>query len=148
VFLIQITVAGATQFVATTAIATFLEAKTVTTLPSHVVPRIHGYNYNSTGAAHTVNLRLSPAVGSAAQLQIPLEVPTTSVNNFEQICGRDGYIVPRLFGLVNSVGQAPDTALGTPNNAAPFVLLFSTTGKAATGVFRVWYSYVDVGGTL
>lgn len=140
-----ITLAGATQFSAATAVATFLENNTVTTLGPNFAPRILGYSYNSLGAAATVTLRLSPATGSAVNLQIDLETPAAAVNSFTNICGAGGVIVPRQFGLQNSATQALDTALGTPNVAAPLVLLFTTTGKTGAGTFRVWWDIVNLG---
>ncbi len=147
-YLNEITLTGATQFAATTAVATFLEQTDITTLGPSLVPRILGYSYNSLGAAQTVTLNLSPAVGSAANLQIQLEAPTTTVNSFSEICGNGGTVVPRRFGRTNSVGQGLDTALGTINNTAPLVLLFTTAAKDNTGTFRVWWDYIELGGSL
>jgi hypothetical protein len=141
-----VTLTGATEFSAATAVATFLEQTSVTTLGPTVYPRILGYSYNSLGAAATVTLRLSPATGSAVNLQVDLEIPTTTVNSISTSFGRSGIIVPRLYGRTNSATQAIDTVLGAPNNAAPLVMLFTTTGKTGNGTFRVWWDYVDLGG--
>ena len=144
-----ITLTAATQFVVTTPAATFLEQTVITTLGSTIAPRILGYSYNSLGAAATVTLRLSPGTASAVNLQIDLETPATAVNSFTEICGRGGFIVPREYGFTNAGAADPtlNVALGTPNNAAPLLLLFATAGKDNTATFRVWYDYVDVGGS-
>jgi len=144
-----VTLTGATQFAVTTAVATFLEQTVITTLGSTIAPRIIGYSYNSLGAAATVTLRLSPDTASGVNLQVDLETPTAALNSFTQVCGRGGIIVPRQFGLTNDglADQTLDVPLGTPNNAAPLVLLFTTAGKDNTGTFRVWYDYVDIGGS-
>jgi hypothetical protein len=149
VFQNVITLAGATQFSAATAVATFLENSSLTTLPSNFAPRIFGYSYNSLGTAATVTLRLSPTVASAVNLQITLETPTAAVNAFTHSCGRGGVIVPRQFGLTNTdPGQALDTALGAPENAAPLVLLFTTALKDDAATFRVWWDIAELGGSI
>lgn len=143
-----ITLPSTTQFVATTPVATFLERTTVTTLPPNVAPRILGYSYNSLGTAATVTLRLSPATGSAVNLQIDLETPTSAVNSFTHMCGRDGFVVPREFGLQNNgTTQVIDQTFGAPNNATPLVMLFTTTSKDNSGTFRVWWDYIELGGS-
>ncbi len=144
-----ITLTAATQFVAATPVATFLEQSSVTTLGSTVAPRIFGYSYNSLGTAATVTLRLSPAAASAVNLQITLETPTVAVNDFTQWCGKGGLLVPRQFGLTNDgpADQTLGTPLGAPDNAAPLVLLFTTLLKDNTATFRVWWDYVEVGGS-
>jgi hypothetical protein len=145
-----VTLTGATQFAAATPVATFLEFASITTLPSVWAPRIFGYSYNSLGTAATVTLRLSVAAGSAINLQIALETPTTAVNDFTHVCGRGGVIVPRQFGLTNDgiADQTLDVALGLPENAAPLVLLFTTAAKDDTATFRVWWDYVELGGSI
>ncbi len=147
-FLNEITLTGATQFDPATPVATFLEQTDITELGSGVVPRILGYSYNSLGTAQTITLHLSPAAGSAANLQIVLESPTDPVNSFNETCGKGGQVVPRLFGRTNSGSQALDTPLGTINDTAPMVLLFTTLAKDNTGTFRVWWDYVELGGAL
>lgn len=144
-----ITLTGATQFSAGEAVATFLEATDITLKGPDLAPRILGYSYTSLGTAATVTLRLAPVVGAALDLQIDLEVPTVPVNSFTNVCGRGGPIVPRLFGLQNdgAADQTLDVTLGMSNDAIPMVLLFSTGGKDDRGTFRVWYDYVDVGGS-
>lgn len=144
----RITLTGATQFSAATAVATFLEGVPVTLLGPNMCPRILGYSYNSLGDAHTVVLRLAPAVGAAVNLQIDLETPTSAVNSFSYLCGKGGPVIPRDFGLQNNASQALDTPLGSPNNALPLVALFSTTGKTGNGTFRIWWDYIDTGGDL
>jgi len=145
---IRITVTGATQFSAATPITTFNEFLDVTALPDNFIVKLQHLSYNSDGAAHTFNARLSPATGSAVELQIPLKVvdamttPTTA-NSFLLACG-DGIVVPRRQGLVNSVGQAPDSAF--PGSPTSYVLLFSTVNKADDGTMTVVYSVEQQGG--
>jgi hypothetical protein len=143
-----VTLTGATQFGAATAVATFLEQINILTASPTIAPRILGYSYNSLGAAATVTLRLSPTVASAVNLQVDLETPTAAVNSFTNVCGKGGVVVPRQFGLTNDglADQTLDVALGLPNSALPLVLLFTTVGKDNTATFRVWWDYVEIGG--
>lgn len=139
---IRITVAGGTQFVATTAITTFNEFENLNALPDNYTAKIHHLSYNSLGAAHTFTANLSPAVGSAANLQIILravDATTTpaTANSFTLACG-DGIVVPRQTGLINNATQAPTDPFPSPDTS--YVLLFSTTGKAGDGTLTVVYS--------
>jgi hypothetical protein len=149
VYLHEITLTGATQFANSIVVATFLEATNITTLDPSIVPRIHGYSYNSLGAAQTITVALAPTTSPAVNDIISLEAPTDAVNNFTYICGRDGILVPRVFGRQNDgvANQNLTAALGTVNSSAPFVMLFTTTAKDNTGTFRVWYSYANMGGS-
>lgn len=146
--LVRIEVTGATQFVNSIAITGFNEQVSPLRFGPNTVPRILGYAYNSQGVAHTVALHLSPAVGADADAQIALQTPTGTVNNFTQWCGTGGPLVPKLYGVASSGTQAPTAALGSSNFTTPFVLLFSTTDKAADGTFYVWYDFVTIGGTI
>ena len=148
--LVRIPVTGANQFSHTVAITTFLEQTDGTTYGPSMAPRIIGYAYASLGTAATVSLVLSPTLASAADEQIVLETPADAVNNFTQWCGRAGPIVPRSYGLASVAGAqaAPTVALGLPDNAAPYVLRFSTLLKDDDATFFVWYDYVNIGGTL
>ena len=142
------TLTGATDFDNSFAVATFTELSFVTAMDPTMAPRILGYAYNSVGAAHTVALNLMDTLASGLSGQIPLRVPTTTVNSFTYLCGTGGPVVPRAFGLQNNGtnGQDYTLPLGAPDNAAPMVLVFTTTGKADVATFRVWYDYVKIGG--
>lgn len=128
-YLVTSTLAGAAQFSAAAAIVTFLEDGQLTSQPPNKAARILGYSYNSLGTAATVNLRLAPAAGVAANLEIPLETPASAVNSFTNICGPGGLVVPR-------------TAMA--GGGVSFVVLFSTVGKDDAGTFRLWYAIGDV----
>lgn len=144
---IRITVADATQFSAATPITTFNEIIPINAMASgNVVARLHLVSYNSLGAAHGVNCRLSPAVGAAANLEISIRVASATttpatLNSFNNLCGEDGMLVPRQIGLINNASQAPTDPFPTPG--ASYVLLFSTTDKAAAGTLTVVYSIGD-----
>ena len=89
---------------------------------------------------------LAPAVALAANFSIQLEIITDARTFITVNFGRTGLIVPRVFGLVNSISQAPDTAVGSPNNAVPYVMLLNTNLKDDVGTFRVGWDYVNIGG--
>jgi len=151
VWLNEKTLTTTTEFTTANAVATFLESSTGTLLGPNMAPRILGYSYSSLGVAHTVNLYLAVSTTSPVNEQIAIDAPTTTVNSINMTCGpRDGIVVPRRYGRTNNgtTGQALDASLGALNNTAPMVLMFTTTGKADTGTFRVWYDYVSMGGTL
>ncbi len=128
-----------------TPIATFLEDNDITLQPPNVVPRILWYSYEGTEEA-VLQLVLSPLLASDANFHIQLEGGAFTVRfvNF----GRTGFLVPRSFGLRNdrAVSQVINIAEGSPNNAAPYMLLASTVGKDATATIRVCWDYVDLGG--
>lgn len=146
----QITVAGAVEFSAATAITNFNEIEALNTMPDNVVARLHTISYNSSGDPHEVNLSLSPAVGAAAEDQIPIRIATATapattpptLNRFLIACGEDGTLVPRQTGLINvPPAQAPTVAWGSPGTS--YVLLFSTSGKTGDGVLTITYSIGD-----
>ena len=147
-FLLEKRLTAATQFDASVPVATFLENVDGTTLAPGIVPRLLGYSYASLGAAHTVDLYLATAVADTAEAQISLQTPASAVNAFSHLCGSGGSVIPRRYGLQNNgtSGQAIATALGTINNTAPMILMFTTTGKDNTAVLRVWYDYITLGG--
>lgn len=146
---IRITVAGATQFSAATAITTFNEFEGLNAMADNFVARIHMISYSTAGApptAHEVNLVLAPATGAAVNLQIPIRqansttTPTT-LSNFYINCGECGQVVPRQTGLINNATQAPTDPFGSPGTS--YVLLFSTVSKAAAATLTVVYSIGD-----
>jgi len=141
VFRVQVRLGGATQFSAATPIVTFQEGTGINgQLAPDQAARIMGYAYNSQGAAHTVRLVLAAAAGGNADEEIILEAPSAAVNSFTQLCGPDGLVVPRRFGI-ESVAQPP---VGTVTSAQTFVALFSTVGKAAAATFSLWYKVGSV----
>ena len=141
----EVTVAGGVEFSQATSIATFLEDESLTLQPPNIVPRILWYSYEGTDEA-VLQMVLSPSVAAAANFHIQLEGAAFTVLfvNF----GRTGFIVPRSFGLRNdrAASQVINIAEGSPNEAAPYVMLASTVGKAATATIRVCWDYVDLGG--
>lgn len=137
-FLAQTTIAGAVDFSAADPVVTFQEELTVDPMPQDWAPRIIGYSYATSGAAHGVSLVMAPIAGAAANLLIPLETPADPVANFVQMCGRDGLVVPRRIGF-EATTQPPVFPGDVQDIGTPFVLLFSTTAKQATGTFRCWY---------
>ena len=141
----EVTVVGGAEFLQSSPIATFLEDESITLLPPNVVPRILWYSYEGTDEA-VLQLVLAPSPIVDANFHIQLEGSAFTVLfvNF----GRMGFLVPRSFGLRNdrAVSQVINIAEGSPNNAAPYVLLASTVGKAATATIRVGWDYVDLGG--
>lgn len=143
-FMVETTIAGAGNFSAATPVCTFLEELTVGQMPQDWAPRILGYSYATSGAAHGVRLVMAPAAGGAANLEMVLEAPTDPVQNFVQICGKDGIVVPRRLGLIGTTQPlTPADLITTPGD--PFVMLFSTTAKQADGTFRVWYAVGPLG---
>lgn len=146
---IRITVAGVTQFSAATPITTFNEFESLDSIidrGDNIVARLHMISYNAEGTAHEVNLSLSPAVGSAASLQIPIRLANaattpTTLNSFLIACGEDGTLVPRQTGLINNATQAPTDPFPTPG--ASYVLLFSTVGKDDDATITIVYSIGD-----
>lgn len=144
-FQVEITIAGANDFSAASAITGFVDAgNPAPTNPSYA-PKIIGYSYASLGAAHTWSLVLAPAAGLAANLSSPLELPPAQAGNtFARTCGKEGIVVPRRFGLFAAAQPPVPADLVTTN--VPYVLLFSTTGKADDGTFRVWYDWGPTGG--
>ncbi len=146
-FNVEVTVAGVTQFSPATPVCTFLEDQDPTLLPPDVAPRILWYAYDQADDDLTeVTVVLAPSTGQDANFSIQLENPIPAVNFIFVNFGRTGLIVPRLFGLVNSGSQAPDTAVGSPNNAAPYVMLVTTAAKDDDATFRVGWDYVNIGG--
>jgi hypothetical protein len=116
---------------------TFNEQQSIASMPSDWAARILGYSYNAQGVAHTVSLVLAPAAGFAADEGIPLETPADPVSSFEQICGRDGLVVPRRIGF-ESTAQPPGVPFVTSGES--FQVFLSTVGKAGDGTFRLWYA--------
>ena len=114
---------------------TFREATDVNAMPPNYAAHIMGYAYNSEGAAHTVRLVMAPGVAGNADEEILLEAPTSTLSSFTNLCGSDGIIVPRIFGL-NDVAQPPavTTTVGTT-----YQVLFSTTDKDGAATFSLWY---------
>jgi hypothetical protein len=142
----RITVTGVTQFSAATPIATFNEQYPLNAAGDNVVARLHMVSYNSLGTAHEVNLRLSPGIAAAANLEIPLRVASATttpatLNSFSVICGEDGQIVPRQTGLINNATQAPTDPFPSPGTS--YILLFSTTSKDDDGTLTIVYSIGD-----
>ena len=142
----EVTLTGVTQYSAATPVCTFLEDQSITLLPPNVAPRMLFYSWRTIGAATGLNLVLAPATGLAANFSLQLEIITDARTFITVNFGRTGLIVPRVFGLVNSVGQAPDTAVGDPNDAVPYVMLLNTNLKNDVGTFRVAWDYVNIGG--
>ncbi len=142
----EITLTGATQWSAATPVCTFLEDQSITLLPPNLAPRMFFYSYRTIGAATGLNLVLAPAVALAANFSIQLEIITDARTFITVNFGRDGLIVPRVFGRRNSATQVIDTDVGSPNNAAPYVLLLNTNLKNDVGTFRVGWDYVNIGG--
>ncbi len=142
----EITLTAATQWSAATPVCTFLEDQSITLLPPNLAPRLLFYSYRTIGVATGLNLVLAPAVALAANFSIQLEIITDARTFITVNFGRTGLIVPRVFGLVNSISQAPDTAVGSPNNAVPYVMLLNTNLKDDVGTFRVGWDYVNIGG--
>lgn len=106
---------GATQF---SGVQTdFTDQVNVNLMGPNTIPVIQSYSYMSTGAAHDAVLQLSPASGSADHLKIELE-NLTGINSFTTACEIP---VPKLSGV-------------------SFVVLFTTTGKAATATLRINYT--------
>jgi hypothetical protein len=140
-YTIRSRVTGATQFDATNPIVTFIEFQTagsnLNTLPPEYTARIVGYAYNSHGAAHDVSLLLRPPANTVpnADDQIVLE-QLTGINSFTNMCGPDGLVVPRQYGIAASNQQPPTTQITT---AETYRVFFSTTNKANDATFFLWY---------
>ncbi len=132
------TVTGATQFSNASPFCTFREVFTqLNSEPPNVVARIVSYGYNSTGAAHTVRLVLTPpAAATGGDEDIILEAPTSTVNSFSNLCGPDGIVVPRQYGFSGTDEQPLTTQIVS---AETYQLFFSTVGKAAQGTLYVTY---------
>ena len=136
-FTVRVRVAGATQFVSTSPIVTFNEFTDLNGTSQSTTARIHGYAYNSAGAAHNVRLVLTPpAAATGADEDIILEAPSSTINSFSNLCGPGGIIVPRQYGIVANA-QPP---AGNVITGETYQLFFSTTGKADAGTLYVWYS--------
>lgn len=143
---IKVTIAGVTQFVSTSPIATFSELTGINTSPPSAVARIMGYSYNAgAGAAHAVRLVMTPSnatTGGDEDIILEDRASVTSVGNF---CGPSGIVVPRRYGL-EATAQPPASPADTIISAETYQLFFSTTGKAADATFYVWYQIEGLDG--
>ncbi len=130
---VDITIAGAVEFVRTSPVVTFAEVTASTTVDQQI--RLRGYSYNSTGAAHSVDLRLTRPPGPSGTSADIILVQEDGVNSFARLCD---VIIPREYGVVDTVQPpvATDTAI------APYQLFFATTGKLGNGTFVAWYDFV------
>lgn len=146
VITIRSRITGAAQFDPTTGpIVTFAEwfggGTTPTALAPSYTARIMGWAYNSQGAAHNASLLLRPPANVVpnADDQIVLQTMTNQ-NSFTNMCGPDGIVVPRQFGIAASNQQPPTTQLLTGEF---YQVFFSTTNKAADGTFFLWYRIAE-----
>jgi hypothetical protein len=121
-----VSVAGAGQFT-DTLITDFL-GEGALPADTNVQVTLIGCFYNSLGAAHTYTLFLATGAGVAANLTgvITSNAGGTAGNNFTEICGKDGFIIPR---------NAP---------AAPFTLRMTTVGKTGDGTVTFWYTKTQI----
>lgn len=143
-FRISLRLTGATQFVATSAIATFQEVVAGDTYGVEWAAVIKWYEYNSQGSAHTVNLTLRPTWNSNADEQMVLEAPTDAVNNFTYACGpTGGIVVPRRYGIE---ATAQPVAPGFTAALTSYNLYFTTVGKDNAATLALGYQWERVGG--
>lgn len=146
VYLIRSRITGATQFDGVAPIVTFNEFLGGTgtqfpALPPSMTARILGYSYASLGAAHTIRLSLRSPLNVVPNLDDEIILRSQSdVNTFAEVCGPDGLVVPRNFGISASNQQPP---VSTITSQATFQVFFTTTGKADAGTFMLWYRIAD-----
>lgn len=139
---------GAVQFDPTNPIVTFLEFAqaggapnaNLNVLPPSMSARIVGYAYTSLGDPHAVRLTLRPTYNVIPNLDQEIILRNeASVSTFGSMCGPDGIVVPRNFGIA-AVDQQPPVA--TITTAETFRVFLSTTGKTDAATFFLWYRIV------
>jgi len=141
-YTVKLSIAGATQFVSTSPVCTFNEFVALNGMPTDVNARIVGYSYTTTGAAHDLRVVLTPptfATGGAADiiLENRLAANSEEVSEVTQICGPDGLVVPRRYGI--EATAQPFTIASAVSAATTYQLFVSTAAKAAAGTFYIWY---------
>jgi hypothetical protein len=111
-------------------------------LAPSITARILGFSYNSLGAAHDVRLTLRGPSNVVPNLDDEIILRSESgINNFAEVCGPDGLVVPREFGIAASNQQPPTSPITT---AGTYRVFFSTTNKADAGTFILWYRIDEV----
>ena len=106
--------------------------------PPDITARIVGYSYNSDGREHDVRLVLTPpGQPTGTDQDIPIRIES-GINSFTSLCGPDGIVVPRRYGL-SSDAQPPATPGDAVVSGETYQVYFSTQNKIDAGTFYLWY---------
>ncbi len=121
-------------------VVTFNEYTNLNAAPPSTTARLIGYAYNS-GATPTptIVVTLRRPGGANADEFILLENRTGTSGNiasFTTICGPDGQVVPRQFGIFGTAIPP----VGPVMTGETYQLFVSTTGKNSAATFTAWYS--------
>lgn len=141
-FTVEVRIATAgTQFSIASPVVTFAEYSDINTRGPGTHARLVGYYYNAGGGAvHDVTVFLNrPGAANSDQrvlLDERLASNNEAVNSLTNVCGPDGIVVPKQFGIYSTV-QPPVGAVQTGETYQLFVL---TAGKNSAATFGAWYS--------
>ena len=143
-FLVELQLDGATQFVSTSPVVTFNEYANINTLGPSVTARLVGYWYNAGGGAvHDVTIFLARPGSADVDRRILLEerlaANSEAVNSLSTTCGPDGFVVPKEYGLGYTAQPVAPGAVNLTSEDT-FQLFIETANKATTATFGAYYS--------
>ena len=142
-FTVAVRLPGVTQFSGATPVVTFQEYSNLNAQAPNVTAKLVGYSYNAGGTpVHDATLTLRRPGGANADEFILLEerlaANSGAVNSFSELCGEDGTVVPRQFGLF--AAAQPPVIGDLVSTGETYQLFLVTAAKNGSATFTAWYS--------